>query len=371
MKNIKVVIGLSYGDEGKGLMTDYFSNQATQNHQNCIVVCCNGGSQRGHTVETPDGRRHVFHHFSSGTFCNADTYLAKKYICNPMVFCKEYMELKGLTGLPKTYVHKDSIWSTPYDMMLNQIIEDSRGKKRHGSCGYGIWETILRNQQITHDYQFCDQEELRDYLIKIRFYVYKRLECLNITPDEEWNDLLQSETLMTHFINDFFFFTNFVEFVDDKILENYDNIIFENGQGILLDQNQLDDTHTTPSNTGLQNPSEIINQILNDTKVEVCYVSRSYLTRHGNGPFPEECKVEEINKNLFDKTNIQNTYQGHIRYGKLDKNFMQRGYYDFQKYGKENWKISFAITHLNEYPCKEITKYRSDGHTRESVKIYK
>ena len=46
MKDIKIVIGANWGDEGKGLMTDYFSQKP-----NTIVVCSNGGAQRGHTVE--------------------------------------------------------------------------------------------------------------------------------------------------------------------------------------------------------------------------------------------------------------------------------------------------------------------------------
>lgn len=57
MKDIKIVCGSNWGDEGKGLMTDYFSQKP-----NSIVVCSNGGAQRGHTVTTPDRIRHVFHH---------------------------------------------------------------------------------------------------------------------------------------------------------------------------------------------------------------------------------------------------------------------------------------------------------------------
>ena len=55
MKDIKIVIGANFGDEGKGLMVDYFSQKP-----NSIVVCSNGGAQRGHTVTTPNGIRHIF-----------------------------------------------------------------------------------------------------------------------------------------------------------------------------------------------------------------------------------------------------------------------------------------------------------------------
>lgn len=89
-REIKVVIGASYGDEGKGFMTDYFCKKADKP---CITVLHNGGSQRGHTVISPDGRRHVFHHFGSGTFNGSDTYFADSFIVNPMVFAQEYKEL--------------------------------------------------------------------------------------------------------------------------------------------------------------------------------------------------------------------------------------------------------------------------------------
>ena len=57
MKNVKIVIGANFGDEGKGLMTDYFTSGS-----NDIVVLSNGGAQRGHTVTKTNGIRHVFHH---------------------------------------------------------------------------------------------------------------------------------------------------------------------------------------------------------------------------------------------------------------------------------------------------------------------
>jgi adenylosuccinate synthase len=118
--NIKVVVGSNFGDEGKGLMTDYFCHQATSKGENCIVVMSNGGSQRGHTVVDADGTRHVFKHFGSGTLTGADTYCADDFILNPMTFCKEYDELQ-LKYLPHIYVHPNCKWTTPYDMFINQI----------------------------------------------------------------------------------------------------------------------------------------------------------------------------------------------------------------------------------------------------------
>ena len=76
---IKAVIGANWGDEGKGLMTHHFAMESANQNKSTIVVCTNGGAQRGHTVVTPNGLRHVFHHFGSGTFDGADTYLPKDF----------------------------------------------------------------------------------------------------------------------------------------------------------------------------------------------------------------------------------------------------------------------------------------------------
>lgn len=64
---------------------------------------------------------------------------------NPMIFVQEYKELIELLGYePKVFINTKCKISTPFDMIANQIIEESRGKQKHGSCGVGIWETIVR-----------------------------------------------------------------------------------------------------------------------------------------------------------------------------------------------------------------------------------
>ena len=113
MKDIKIVIGANFGDEGKGKLTDYY----TKDKDNCIVVCSNGGAQRGHTVLKPDGTRHVFHHFGSGTLNGADTYLPGDFILNPLVFREEWEELKKLGWEPHVYVHEKCMITNPFDMM--------------------------------------------------------------------------------------------------------------------------------------------------------------------------------------------------------------------------------------------------------------
>ena len=124
MKTVKIVIGSNYGDCGKGLMTDYFAREAKEQNRSCLVVCHNGGSQKGHTVVSPNGIRHVFHHFGSGNFEGADTYLSSEYIVNPIIFNKEYAELKRKSAITRCYVDVNCRLNTPFDMLINQIVEE-------------------------------------------------------------------------------------------------------------------------------------------------------------------------------------------------------------------------------------------------------
>lgn len=376
MPNVKVVIGSNFGDEGKGLMADYFCAEASKRNESCIVALCNGGAQRGHTVVTPDGIRHVFHHFGSGTFARAATYFGEEYILNPLAFRKEYEELKALGYSPRVYSHWNCRWSTPYDMITNQILEDSRGKNRYGSCGMGIWETVLRyrntiNPSFQQFYNMTKDEQVA-LLKRIRDeYTSKRL--LKASPEvlQQWKDILESDNLIYNFIDDVQFLHSHVIFDYGRVLKQYDNVVFENGQGLLLDQRHVQYyDNTTPSNTGIANPHIIIEKYFPNADVEVCYVTRTYMTKHGAGDFECECDKSEINAHIDDKTNITNPYQGTIRYGRLDVDgLVERIKEDI---GSIDYNVSLAVTHINEFENKELlnltelnVKYLSYEETRK------
>lgn len=391
MKTIKIVIGSNAGDEGKGYMTDYFANEAKEQHKSCLVVCHNGGSQKGHTVITPSGLRHVFHHFGSGSIAGADTYLSKDYIINPIIFNREYEELERKGILIKTFVHKDCLVTTPFDMMINQIVEEYRDENRHGSCGLGINETIVRNKlscksHTIYNSFFNDENGIVFYknLLKniAEKYLFERLKQLKISSiPTKWVEVLsKKESIINNFIDDYLTMLKRIKFVDDNILDDYEYVIFEGAQGLLLDQNNMEYfPHLTPSNTGLTNPVNIIK----DKKVEdieACYVTRTYMTRHGAGRFDTECKKEEINSDMVDLTNIPNEFQGMLRYGKLDLNDL---YNRIEKDFKENSdglniKKSLAITHTNEHEIDmdkvkslfiDYKFYLSNGMTKNNVKV--
>ena len=165
---------------------------------------------------------------------------------------------------------------------------------------------------------------------------------------------------------------------DECFLNEYENIVFEAAQGLLLDQNNLKYyPHLTPSNTGIKNPKKIIENVKwdDDINIETCYVSRTYLTRHGAGDFPTECRKNRINKSMYDKTNVPNPFQDTLRYGTLDlKDLYVRCATDVMNFGD---KKSIAITHCNEYKIdvKELENifegwniYYSNGETHDDMR---
>lgn len=380
MKTAKIIIGANFGDEGKGLMTDYFANEAKKQNKSCLVVCHNGGSQKGHTVVSPSGLRHVFHHFGSGNFVGADTYLASEYIVNPIIFNKELLELQRKDTVTRCYIDKDCRLTTPFDMMINQIVEEYRGSDKHGSCGLGIFETIMRSGEPYgfSVYEFACMSNRSKWIVLediAQHYVPYRLKQLGVENiPTKWVEILSNKNaIIENFINDFSSMMRNITIVDNKIIDDYDYVIFEGAQGLLLDQNNTEYMpHLTPSNTGIKNPLDIIGK--RECNIEACYVSRTYMTRHGAGRFDTECKKSDINEKIIDLTNVPNPYQDSIRYGILDLNDLKdRIKSDLNS---RNIKKSIAITHYNEYSVdrnelKNIFNgfeiYISDGMTHNDV----
>ena len=259
--------------------------------------------------------------------------------------------------------------TTPFDMMANQIIEENRGKNKHGSCGLGIFETIKRYKAGITD--------VDDH---IREYYLEQFERENIILTDEWSRIFLDNGIFEHFLDDWDFMNNHsLAISDNYFLNQFDNIVFEAAQGLLLDQNNTEYfPHLTPSNTGIKNPKRIIEngEWNEEINIETCYVSRTYLTRHGTGKFPSECDKNQINKYIFDKTNIPNPFQDTLRYGTLDlKELYNRCSKDVGDFGN---KKSLALMHCNEcdWDDEELISlfkgwniYYSDGETREDIRL--
>ena len=124
----KIVVGLGFGDCGKGLMTDYLSATST----NPIVIRYTGGHQAGHTV-VKDGIRHINASLGSGSLRNVPTYISDYCCFYPPNLLREYNVLKTkVENVPKIYINPRTIVTTPYDVAYNRPMES---RLNHGSCG--------------------------------------------------------------------------------------------------------------------------------------------------------------------------------------------------------------------------------------------
>ena len=318
-KKANVVIGANYGDEGKGLMTDYFAAQG----DNSLVIRFNGGCQAGHTVTMADGRRHVFAHFGSGSFAGAATYLSQHFAVNPVLYRKERAKLLPLLGAsPKIFVDERAPVTTFFDMLVNQLVEEHRGANRHGSCGMGYGETIGRQEGqkfalVAKD--LLDVHALRAKLERIRDdHLPARCWELGVSTFGQHHALCTSDVLVDAFIE------AAQEFLADVVLvrssatavEGFDNLVFEGAQGLLLDQDRGAFPHVTRSNTGIMNALDVAREA-GLGELAVTYATRAYLTRHGAGPLAHELRGLPYER-VVDLTNQPNAYQGTLRFAYLD-----------------------------------------------------
>lgn len=316
----RVVIGAGFGDEGKGVFTNYFSSLSDKS----LVVRFNGGAQAGHTVISHTGIRHVFGHFTANSFLpDARGYLSRHFIINPIVFLKELEELNQKGISPVIAAHDDCYLTTPYDMLINRWLERSRGdNSRHGSCGLGIGETIHRSEVALKPLQLKDTSSiitLREKLIIISAFFEKRVIELGLEKYYEDNGVILHEILADRFIEDViemrkYLLTGVNNFQHDYF-KGYD-VIFEGAQGLMLDQNMGDFPHVTRSNTGLKNVIEICAEN-NISELDVLYATRCYKTRHGAGNLNHELSGKPY-PDIVDETNIPNEHQGAIRFAYLD-----------------------------------------------------
>jgi len=370
-RTAKAVIGANYGDEGKGLMTDYHAAAAGQDG---IVVRFNGGAQAGHTVTTPAGLRHVFSHVGSGTLAGAATYLSRHFICHPALFFKEAELLKAaLPALPPVFVDDRAPLSTLYDILVNQIVERHRDKGRHGSCGMGFGETIERNLDPDFALTVADLRHGAGYLLRrlaaIRDgYVPRRLAELGIPRlDAQAGAWLASDTALQRYAHAAMQFRRATHAARPGMLAEYAHVVFEGAQGLLLDQDHGAFPYVTRSNTGIRNALDVAAEA-GIGLLDVTYVSRAYLTRHGAGPLAGELPGKPY-ADIQDSTNVPNEFQGTLRFAHLDLDLLahtiRTDFAEAQACPGIAARLHLALTCLDQ--VGQAVSYREDGKLKTAA----
>lgn len=289
---VQVVIGANYGDEGKGLVSGCLAREAYKRHEKILTVFYNGTSQRAHTFEDQ-----VYRCVAAGTKYGSDTFYHERFVVDPISL---------LITQAAPIIDGNCRVILPCDVITNRNTEKDRGAARHGSCGFGLFEAVKRSKDPEYDVRINDLNNPWNLYNKLQ-KVQKKYGVFN---DEIYN--LHSFMLAVDYIQKHCKIHRLKD-----IAGLYDRIIFEGGQGLLLDQsNKNCFPHLTPSSTG----STFISKDITDLGAtpELFYVSRSYETRHGAGPMDCECVREEINPDIVDNTNIKNEFQGSLRFGKLN-----------------------------------------------------
>lgn len=347
---INIICGLGFGDEGKGATVNWLAKKNSKS----LVIRMNGGHQVGHTVVN-NGVNHVFSNFGSGTFQNCHTYWSEYCTVNPMGVYKEGLVLEKLGLIPKNIYNANAMITTPFDVFKNQKLEKINNR---GSVGVGFGQTIQRNEDYfnlyARDLLYPSIRDAKLNNIQNLYYQMKYNSNDNDNPNTFTNRM---KKIMDDFI-----------IACDNLIENYPiinhinevldelpyyDIIFEGGQGILLDQHYGFFPNVTRSNTTSKNAFEIINNSdLNKIKeINTYYITRAYQTRHGNGYMTNENLDKSFIKDNPNETNISGGFQGEFRKSVLDLDLLNYAISCDKFHNLDSIK-NLVITCLDQVPDK-------------------
>ena len=341
--NSHIVIGLGFGDEGKGRTVDYLSN--LHKTMKTLVVRFSGGQQCGHQVVTEEGVRHVFSNFGSGTLRGIPTYWDKLCTFEPVSFTEELKDLIKLEVKPKIFINSKCPVTTVFDMFSNQTMDKVKG---HGTCGMGFGATLQREEDF-RSLVFEDLFNMTVLEIKIKMIAeyYKESLTKFIVGLTHFYEAVQGieEAIENGYVE-------MVEHIPNK----YKTRIYEGSQGVLLDQHHGFFPYVTRSNTGLKN---IIDSGASINRVY--FVTRAYQTRHGNGYMTNEDRNHNIKENPQEQ-NLTNPFQGNFRRTLLDLDLLK---YSLMKERNKSvigkYSVRLVITCLDLIP--DEYRFTENGQT--------
>lgn len=315
MKHVYIVIGLGFGDEGKGLCTDYLC--AKHKPASTIVVRFNGGHQAGHNVVIGN-RQHVHSNFGSGTLRGYSSYFSKYCTVYPITLYNEWIVLLEKKIAPDLIIDPMAIVTTPYDVIYNQFREE---EKNHGSCGLGIGSTMHRHNTSGYKVFAADltnKKVLTLKLANLRTYYLNQLKLEGYSTEAIIDYSNQCSELMTQYLDavEILFLRQPPIIKVSKLdMAQYNAIIFEGAQGVMLDMDHGIFPNVTYSNTTSKNALELCSEWdLND--ISIFYITRCYQTRHGYGPMTSDENVSLVNN--ADEINVYNKWQKEFKTKKID-----------------------------------------------------
>ena len=320
MTKADILLGLQWGDEGKGKMVDVLTPKYD------IVARFQGGPNAGHTLEF-EGQKYVLRSIPSGIFQGGKVNLiGNGVVLDPILFQKEAEELaqSGHNLHNRLYISKKAHLILPTHRLLDQANEAAKGKAKIGTTGKGIGPTytdkVSRNGLRVGD--ILDGFAEKYALARARHI--EMINSLNASAVEkggspvslEGLDDLEKEWMQSIEYLRTFRFIDSEHFVN-KALNADQSILCEGAQGSLLDIDFGSYPFVTSSNTVCAGACTGLG--LAPSRIgEVYGIFKAYCTRVGSGPFPTE---------LFDETGKQIRAIGH-EYGAVTGRERRCGWID-------------------------------------------
>ena len=274
-----VLLGLQWGDEGKGKIVDVLTSKYD------IIARFQGGPNAGHTLEF-DGIKHVLHTIPSGIFHpGVINLIGNGVVIDPVIFEREIREIKVL-GIPMSelLISKKAHLILPTHKLLDAASEKAKGKEKIGSTLKGIGPTYMdktgRNGLRVGDILAPDFKEKYEklkhkHIQLLKFYDFEyELEELETT----WFTSLATLKSFDHIESEHYI---------HKALKEKKKILAEGAQGTLLDIDFGSYPFVTSSNTITAGACTGLGIAPNKIG-EVFGIFKAYCTRVGSGPFPSE-----------------------------------------------------------------------------------
>ena len=274
-----VLLGLQWGDEGKGKIVDVLTSKYD------IIARFQGGPNAGHTLEF-DGIKHVLHTIPSGIFHKGVINLiGNGVVIDPVIFQKEILGIEKLeVEISELLISKKAHLILPTHKLIDAASEKAKGKEKIGSTLKGIGPTYMdktgRNGIRVGDIStpmFREKYEKlkRKHIQILNFYNYEyNLEEL----EREWLNSLEILKQYKHVDSE--------HYIHNSINEGK-KILAEGAQGTLLDIDFGSYPFVTSSNTITAGACTGLGVAPNKIG-EVFGIFKAYCTRVGSGPFPTE-----------------------------------------------------------------------------------
>ncbi|HRI66328.1 MAG TPA: adenylosuccinate synthetase [Polyangium sp.] len=326
MSRAWVVVDLGFGDAGKGTITDFLVRETRAR----LVVRFNGGAQAGHNVVTEDGRSHTFAQFGAGTFVpDTWTYLAEDVVVHPSALLVEarHLEERSFVQQPlsRLAIAGNARIITPFHQAANRVRELARGDAQHGTCGVGVGETVRDSLEHRDDVILARDLRGRTRLfrqlerVRERLWASLRDEIAVLGDDHAELAVFSDSDLIVRWME--FVRPTCACVVDADWLtcwfrDKPSDVVFEGAQGVLLDETYGFHPHTTWSDCTFRGADSILRHHGFSGDALHIGVMRTYMTRHGAGPFPTE--DSELCEKLPEIHNASAGWQGNFRRGHAD-----------------------------------------------------